>query len=404
MTAGPRGQGLSISFELLAMAPELQLAQGHVDFIGTPDARLTFRWAGQSRTEATDAPSIYSAFRVILQALVAGPDAPIAGLADIQAVGHRVVHGGERFVEPAYINDRVLSEIRDRNPLAPLHNPYNLMGVEAGMRLLPNAPHVAVFDTGVHQAMPDYAFVYGLPYDFYLKYGVRRYGFHGISHQSVCFQAARALGRPLEEVKFISCHLGNGVSVAAVRYGRSVDTSMGFTPLEGVVMGHRAGNLDAAVVPFLMQAEGLTPRQIDDLLNKESGLLGISGLSASMEDLLREMEAGSYRARLAVNAFCYSLKKYISAYYGVLEGADAVIFTAGIGKNSPVVRALSLEGLGCLGIHLDPERNRSVPPHGDIATADSPVRVLVLPSQVHRMIAREVRRVVEALPAEPEGL
>ncbi|MHB2018765.1 MAG: acetate/propionate family kinase [Candidatus Xenobia bacterium] len=378
LMVGPYGpaEGLSVAFRLLDMEGEATLAFG---------------------AEPVGESSAEKVVRLVIKRLLD------SGLR-IEAVGHRVTHGGERFTEPCYVTDRVLQDIRQNSRLAPLSNPHNLAGIEEALRLLPEVPHIAVFSTSFHQGMPDYAYIYGIPYDFYLKYGVRRYGFQGLSHQYVCQRAAQMLKRPLEQLRIISCHLGHGVSVAAVRKGRSIDTSMGFTPLEGVPMSTRAGDLDAAMVPYLMDREGLSVKAIDAVLNRQSGLLGISGISSSMLDLLEEMRQGSYRARLAVQSFCYRLKKYVSAYFGVLGGADAVVFTAGMGENAPLIRSLSLEGLECLGIQVDPTLNHALQGEGDVSAPDSKVRVLVIPTREELMLARAVVRLLSAVPQEQETL
>ena len=277
--------------------------------------------------------------------------------AEIEAVGHRVVHGGEKFTQSALATPEAIRAVEECISLAPLHNPPNLRGYEAARRLLPDVPHALVFDTAYHQTMPPHAYLYGLPYVLYTRHGIRRYGFHGTSHRFVGWRSQALLGRPRSETRLVTCHLGNGASVCAIDHGRSVDTSMGFTPLEGLLMGTRTGDLDPAVVFHVMHQEDLTEHQVTTLLNKHSGLYGISGVSNDMRELLAEEAKGHERAQLAIEMFCYRLRKYIAAYAGAMGGVDAVLFTGGIGENAPSIRARSLAGLEFMGIHLDPARN-----------------------------------------------
>jgi acetate kinase len=312
-------------------------------------------------------------------------------------VAHRVVHGGEKFTEATLITDEVLAEIDALSPLAPLHNPVNVAGIRAMRRLSPAVPHVAVFDTAFHHTLPAHAYLYGLPYELYEEKHVRRYGFHGTSHQYVSLRAAQALGRGPNELRLVSCHLGNGSSLCAVDHGRSVDTSMGFTPAEGLIMGTRSGDVDPGVIFFLERTERLSATQSEEMLNHKSGLLGLSGISSDMREVLKAAGEGHPRALVALQAYCYRVRKYIGAYVAALGGLDAVIFTAGIGQGSAEVRALSLEGLECLGIVLDAQRNRAARGFDEvsrISTNDSKVAVLVVPTDEERMMAREALRVV----------
>ncbi|MCM8799825.1 MAG: acetate kinase [Candidatus Omnitrophica bacterium] len=287
----------------------------------------------------------------------------------IDGVGHRVVHGGEEFKKPVIITERVIRAIKNYSRFAPLHNPKNLAGILAVKRLLPQVKQVAVFDTAFHQTIPQYAYMYGLPYRYYESYGIRRYGFHGTSHAYVVAEAARLLKKPLSKLKLISCHLGNGCSITAVKYGKSIDTSMGFTPLEGLVMGTRCGDIDPALIPYIMQKEKISFLQIDEILNKESGLKGISGLSNDMRIIFKESKKGNFLAKLAIDVFIYRIKKYISAYIGILKGADAVIFTAGIGQNQPeIVRMICKD----LFLHLNKRP-----------------KILIIPTDEELMIARQ---------------
>jgi len=333
--------------------------------------------------------------RLALECLLEPQCAGLGDLAELAAVGHRVVHGGEFFMDHCLVNDKVIEGIRKCVPLAPLHNPYNLQALETCRRLIPRVPQVAVFDTTFHQRIPDYAHIYALPYEYYEKYGVRRYGFHGPSHQYLSMRAAELMESPVSKLRLVTCHLGNGASVAAIRDGKSVDTSMGFTPLEGLVMATRSGDMDPAVIPFLMQQEFFFQREIEGLLNRKSGLLGISGLTGSMKELEEAMTAGDGRARLAVDVFCYRLKKYICAYLGVLGGLDALVFSAGIGENSSYVRSRTLEGLGFMGIRLDRDKNERCAFESDIAEEGSPIRILVIPTREELAIARETIKVLQ---------
>jgi acetate kinase len=323
--------------------------------------------------------------------------------AEIEAVGHRIVHGGERFKSSLLIDDEVLEGIEDCFEMAPLHNPPNVKGYRAARELLGGGvKHVAVFDTSFHQTMPQEAFLYGLPYVLYQRHGIRRYGFHGTSHRFVSRRLAAALGRDPQDpsLRLITCHLGNGCSVAAIRAGRSVDTSMGFTPLEGLVMGSRSGDLDPAILPHVMAKEELGAMELNALLNKHSGLLGVSGLSNDMRALLEAEGAGNERAKAAIELFCYRLKKYVAAYLGVLGGVDGVAFAGGIGENAPSVRERSLRGLECLGLRVDAERNQAARgSEAEISPARSASRVFVIPTNEEILIARDTYAIVSGLPA-----
>jgi acetate kinase len=337
----------------------------------------------------------------------------IRGAGEVSVVAHRVVHGGEKFTEGTLITGEVLAQIEALNPLAPLHNPVNVAGIREMQRLFPAVPHVAVFDTAFHHTLPAYAYLYGLPYDLYEKKGVRRYGFHGTSHNFVALSAAQFLKRRRNELRLVSCHLGNGSSLCAVNHGRSVDTSMGFTPAEGLIMGTRCGDVDAGVIAFLERTEKFTASQSEEMLNKKSGLLGLSGVSSDMREIQKAAGEGNHRALLALKAYCYRVRKYIGAYVASMGGVDAVIFTGGIGQGSAEVRALALQGLECMGLRLDAQRNRDARGFDEvcrISTEDSPVAVLVVPTDEERMMAREalrtlsrsyITRVLEAQKQQP---
>jgi acetate kinase len=317
---------------------------------------------------------------------------------EIDAIGHRVVHGGEKFVQPTLITDDVVAEIEKVSQLAPLHNPPNLDGIRACLRLMPGTPQVAVFDTAFHATIPDYAYMYALPYDYYTAFGVRRYGFHGTSHQYVSGIALEMLakeGIARETSRIVTCHLGNGCSMAAIAGGRVVDTSMGLTPAEGLVMGTRSGDLDPAILVYLARRLDASVSDIDRIINKESGLQGISGLSSDMRDIEEAAAKGHLRAELALEVFCYRIRKYIGAYAAAMGGLDAIVFTAGIGENSPLVRERSCRDLEFLGVELDTAKNATERGHAvNLATPKSRVRVLLIPTNEERMIARETLRVI----------
>jgi acetate kinase len=329
---------------------------------------------------------------------------PITSVGEIEAVGHRVVHGGERFSRSVRVDDQVRRELEDLIDLAPLHNPHNLRGIAAARSVVgPGVPQVAVFDTAFHHSLPETAYVYAIPYQLYRRYGVRRYGFHGTSHRYIAYRYRQLTGRTPDNTRIVTLHLGNGASACAIVEGKSIDTSMGFTPLEGLVMGTRSGDLDPAIIDFVSSKEGLNPNEIDSLLNKQSGLLGISGLTSDMRELLaEEAENGDRRARLAIDIFCYRAKKYIGAYLAAMNGADAVILSGGIGENSPEVRRRICAGLEWMGIELDEAKNKSlVGGEGRIDAAKSRVELWVIPTDEELLIARDTWRVVTG--AELQG-
>jgi acetate kinase len=335
------------------------------------------------------------AFKAMLEELVNPITGVINDPSEISVVGHRVVHGGEKFSEAIVIDDQILAEIEALGPLAPLHNPVNVAGIKEARHIFPAIPHVAVFDTAFHSTLPSYAYLYGLPYEYYEKKGVRRYGFHGSSHSYVCLKAAQFLQRKVNELKIASCHLGNGASLCAIDHGRSVDTSMGFTPAEGLIMGTRSGDIDPGIITYLEREERLTGAEIDEILNKQSGLLGLSGISGDMREVERAAAEGDARALLALKAFSYRVRKYIGAYLAAMGGLDVLIFTGGIGQGSSGVRSLSLQGLQCMGIHLDDKLNLEAKGFSEvcrISAQDSPVTVLIVPTDEERMIARESLR------------
>jgi len=381
----------SVKFQFLEMEGEVVLARGLVEKIGSTGALLRYkRGEAKEIREETEVPNHEAAINLVLRTLMHSRDGVIASVDEIDGVGHRVVHGGEAFSASVLVDEEVRAAIERCCQFAPLHNPHNLKGIDVCGHLLKGKPQVAAFDTAFHQTMPPESFLYAIPYGLYRKLGIRRYGFHGTSHKIVAQRAAQELGRPLDQLRLITCHLGNGSSVAAIRNGRSIDTSMGFTPLEGLMMGTRSGDLDPAVAPYLMQRERLSAEEVDGLLNKRSGMLGISEASNDMREIVEGMDAGEERHGLAFRMFCHRVRKYIGAYAAALGGIDAVVFTAGIGENSARVRAECLRGLGFLGIELDEQANLK----GAVRISRGPVQALVVPTNEELAIARDTREVL----------
>jgi acetate kinase len=386
----------SLKYCFYDTADDSKETRGQIERIGIEGTRLVHGGPTGEVTRELPAGGFAEAFQAMMAELTSRETGVIQGAGEVSVVAHRVVHGGEEFTEGTLITDEVLARIEALSPLAPLHNPVNLAGIRETRRLFPAAPHVAVFDTAFHHTLPAHAYLYGLPYEFYEEKGVRRYGFHGASHQFVALRAARFLQRRPNELRLVSCHLGNGSSLCAVDHGRSVDTTMGFTPVEGLVMGTRCGDLDAGVLAFLEREEGLTASGIEQLLNKRSGLLGLSGVSSDMREIQQAADRGNPRALLALKVYCYRVRKYIGAYVAAMGGLDTLVFTAGIGQGSAEIRALSLQGLDCMGISLDGPRNRAARGGGvcRISTDDSKVTVLVVPTDEERMMAREALRAI----------
>jgi len=377
----------SLKYTYYDTADDARQVRGQVERIGLDGTRHVHHGPKGEVTRALPKAGFAEAMAAMVEALRGEPE--------VSVVAHRVVHGAERFTEATLITDDVLREIEKLSPLAPLHNPVNLAGIREMRRLLPAVPHVAVFDTAFHHTLPSYAYLYGLPYEFYEKNDVRRYGFHGMSHSYVCLRAAQFLGRGPNELEIVSCHLGNGSSLCAVDHGRSIDTTMGFTPVEGLIMGTRCGDVDAGAITFLERTGGLTGPQIDELINKKSGLLGLSGISSDMREVLKAADGGEARALIALKAYCYRVRKYIGAYVAAMGGLDAVVFTGGVGQGSAMVRALALQGLDCMGIRLDEQQNRDARGFDEVCRVsadDSKVTVLVVPTDEERMMARETLR------------
>lgn len=387
----------SLKYNLYDTASESGNAEGEIEKIGEEGTRHTHRSASGRATRDLPRAGHAEAFAAMVEALTA-PGGVLRSPAEVTAVGHRVVHGGPRYSHQTIIDDEVLLEIEKAAEFAPLHNPVNLLGIREARRLFPGATHVAVFDTAFHQVMPPYAYLYGLPYDYYDKKSIRRYGFHGPSHKYVSLKVAEYLNRPYNELTTIVCHLGNGASVCAVDHGRSIDTSMGLTPAEGLLMGTRCGDIDPGILVHLVRTEGLGSRELDDLINRRGGLKGLSGVSNDMRAIEAAADAGNPQALLALKTFSYRVRKYIGAYVAAMGGVDALAFTAGIGQGSPGVRSLACQGLAAMGIRIDEEKNRAA--RGldevcDITGEGGAVRVLVVPTDEERMIARETLRAIE---------
>jgi acetate kinase len=384
----------SIKFELYQMPEEKVEAKGLLQRIGEPQSELKCKIGATEKVVARPVPDHADGLKLIMDTLTDSANGGLKDISEIGAVGHRVVHGGEAFSETVLIDDAVQKAIEEHAALAPLHNPPNLLGIQVARRLMPNVPQVAVFDTAFHQTMPDFAFTYAIPWELYEKDKIRRYGFHGTSHRYVAARAAKLLGKPLADTNLITCHLGNGCSITAIRGGKSVDTSMGLTPLEGLVMGTRSGDIDPALIAHLVRAKGLSVQDIDKILNKKSGLIGLSGLSNDVRTLLTAEKEGHVGAARALAVYCYRIRKYIGAYTAALGTVHAVVFTAGVGENSPVIRERCLEHLGPLGYRLDrPKNEQAVRKEMDIAEEASPIRILVVPTNEELMIAQDTWRI-----------
>ncbi|HHU19539.1 MAG TPA: acetate kinase [Bacilli bacterium] len=381
----------SLKFQLIEMPEEKVLAKGLVERIGLDNSIFGLKYNDKDEEETLDIPNHDRAVELLLERLKAS--GVIQSLDEIDGVGHRVVHGGEKFSDSVLVTDEVLAEIENVSELAPLHNPANITGIKAFREILPNVPAVAVFDTAFHQTMAPESYLYSLPYEYYEKYGIRKYGFHGTSHKYVSERATEMLGQPADRLRLITCHIGNGASVTAVENGKSVDTSMGFTPLEGVTMGTRSGSLDPALIPYIMDKTGMDVNEVLRVLNKESGLLAISGFSSDLRDIQKRADEGDERATLALNIFADRIHQYIGSYASKMNGVDAIVFTAGIGENSKVVRELILQGLEFMGVYWDPVLNEVQGDEAIINYPHSPVKVLVIPTNEEVMIARDVNRV-----------
>ena len=385
----------SVKYQFINAKDRFVLAKGIIDRVGMSDSVVTHeRYDGDKVKISAEVLDHQTAIEYVLAFLLSKNHGVIQDKSEIDAVGHRVVHGGESFSQSVLIDEKVMDDIRENIELAPLHNPHNLRGIQAVLKHLPGTPQVAVFDTAFHQGMPPYAFLYGIPYLLYRRYKIRRYGFHGTSHQYVSERAAELLGKPIEKLRIITAHLGNGCSMAAVDRGVSVDTSMGFTPLEGLLMGTRSGDLDPSIILHIVGREGLSLAEANTLLNKHSGLLGISGLTSDMREIISERKNGNKQADLAFQVFTYRIKKYIGSYVAAMGGVDAVVFTGGIGENSPDVRAASCTGLEFFGIQIDEAKNSSQVTEKIISSDSSKVKVMALPTNEELVIALDTMRIV----------
>ena len=386
----------SLKFQLIDSETEDVLAKGLCERIAIDGSRLVYQPKGGEKTKTeSPMPSHTEAISLVLHALTDPETGVIKDMTEIDAVGHRIVHGGESFSKATVLNDEVIEAIEACSDLAPLHNPANLIGINACKELMPDTPMVAVFDTAFHQTMPKEAYLYGLPKEYYEKYKVRRYGFHGTSHSYVSKKAAELLGKPYDQVKTIVCHLGNGASCCAVKYGKSVDTSMGLTPLEGLIMGTRSGDIDPAIIEFIAKKENLSIGEIMDVLNKKSGVLGISGYTSDFMDLERDSLAEKPEALLTMKVFAYRVAKYIGAYTAAMNGVDAIAFTAGLGENNKYVREDICAYLGYLGVKLDPELNAKRGEDLIVSTPDSKTAIMVIPTNEELAIARETVALVK---------
>ncbi|MCM3166596.1 acetate kinase [Peribacillus frigoritolerans] len=381
----------SLKFQLFEMPSEKVITKGIVERIGLKNSAFTLSAEGENVSETVDIPNHEVAVGLLLKKLI--DHRIIDSFEEIDGVGHRVVHGGEVFSESVLITEDVIEEIEKLSELAPLHNPANITGIQAFRRILDDVPAVAVFDTAFHQTMAAGSYLYSLPLEYYEKYGIRKYGFHGTSHKYVSQRAAEMIGRPIEQLRLISCHLGNGASITAIKGGKSIDTSMGFTPLAGVTMGTRSGNIDPALIPYIMEKTGKTADEVLDVLNKKSGMLALSGFSSDLRDIQVEADKGNERAELALKVFADRIHKYIGSYSAKMGGVDGIIFTAGIGENSQKIRGRILEGLEFMGVYWDKDLNHTKGKEAFINTPYSPVKVMVIPTNEEIMIVRDTVKI-----------
>ena len=388
----------SLKYQVFDMSDESVLCKGLVEKIGIPGSFLKHRRGEEANVVIEAEISNHEvAIGMVTEALTSPVHGVVSSMDEIQAVGHRVVHAGEKYAGSVLITEDVMNALKECIELAPLHNPPNIMGVEVCAKLMPNVKHVGVFDTAFHQTMPRHAYLYALPLSFYKKYGLRRYGFHGTSHRYVTERAAAMLNKPVDGVNLITCHLGNGASIAAIKNGKSVDTSMGFTPLEGLIMGTRSGDIDPAIVPFLMEKEGWTSEQTSSFLNKQCGVAGISQVSSDFRVLEEAAHAGNDEAQLALEMYYYRVRKYVGAYAAALGRVDAIVFTAGLGENSPEVREEVCRPLGFMGVEVDSSRNKVRGKEVDVSADNAAVRVLLIPTNEELVIARDTQEIVSSL-------
>ncbi|MGG0284820.1 acetate kinase [Peribacillus butanolivorans] len=381
----------SLKFQLFEMPSEQVITKGLVERIGLKNSTFTLSVEGKKVSETLHIPNHEVAVGLLLEKLI--HHRIIGSFEEIDGVGHRVVHGGEVFSDSVLITEDVIEEIEKLSDLAPLHNPANSTGIKAFRQILSEVPAVAVFDTAFHQTMSAGSYMYSLPFEYYEKYGIRKYGFHGTSHKYVSQRAAEMIGRPIEQLRLISCHLGNGASITAIKGGKSIDTSMGFTPLAGVTMGTRSGNIDPALIPYIMEKTGKTADEVLDVLNKKSGILALSGFSSDLRDIQVEADKGNDRAELALEVFADRIHKYIGSYTAKMGGVDGIIFTAGIGENSQTIRGRILDGLEFMGVYWDEDLNRTLGVEAFINAPYSPVKVMVIPTNEEIMIVRDTVKI-----------
>ncbi|WP_301108454.1 acetate kinase [Sporosarcina sp.] len=385
----------SLKFQLIEMTTEEEITKGLFERIGLNNSIFSMSTNEKKIEKVSDITDHSQAVSMLLAHLLS--EGVVESYAEIDGIGHRVVHGGELFSDSVLIDEEVIERLEEISSFAPLHNPANIVGIKAFKKALPNVPAVAIFDTAFHQTMPEKAFLYALPYEYYEKYGIRKYGFHGTSHKYVTERAAKILNRPLEDTRLISCHLGNGASIAAVKGGKSVDTSMGFTPLAGVIMGTRSGNIDPALIPYMMERTEQSADEVVNVLNKKSGLLGLSGFSSDLRDITEAAEQGNERAQLALDVFTDRIHQHIGQYAAGMGGVDAIIFTAGIGENSTIVREKVMNGLEFMGVYFDPSLNNVRGQEAYISFPHSPVKVLIIPTNEEIMLARDTIRIANIL-------
>ncbi|PIC74796.1 acetate kinase [Sporosarcina sp. P26b] len=391
----------SLKFQLIEMTNEEEITKGLFERIGLENSIFTMATDEKKIEKVLDITDHSMAVEMLLEHLLS--EGVVSSYDEIDGLGHRVVHGGELYSDSVLITDEVIEKLEEISSFAPLHNPANIVGIKAFKKALPNIPAVAIFDTAFHQTMPEKSFLYALPYEYYEKYGIRKYGFHGTSHKYVTERAAKILNRPLEDTRLISCHLGNGASIAAVKGGKSVDTSMGFTPLAGVIMGTRSGNIDPALIPYMMECTNQTAEEVVNVLNKKSGLLGICGFSSDLRDITEAAEQGNDRAQLALDVFTDRIHQHIGQYAAGMGGVDAIIFTAGIGENSTIVREKVMRGLEFMGVYFDPSLNNIRGEEAYISFPHSPVKVLIIPTNEEIMLARDTVRIAN-IPLPEEAL
>lgn len=388
----------SLKYQLFDMTDESVLAKGLVERIGMDGSILTHCPEGQNKVEITaDITNHAVALQLVMAALVDEKHGVLQSMDEISAIGHRVVHGAEKFANSVLITSEVMRALEECVEMAPLHNPPNIIGINACKELAPKVPQVGVFDTAFHQTMPKSAFLYGLPYEAYTKYGIRRYGFHGTSHKYVSQRCGELMGKHASDLRIITCHLGNGASIAAVKYGRSIMTSMGFTPLEGLIMGTRCGDIDPAIPVYIMKKTGMSLEEVDNIMNKKSGVLGISGVSSDFRDIEKAAKSGNERAQLALDMFSGEVRKYIGAYVAVMGGVDAIVFTAGLGENSIEMRDNICNGLEYLGTRIDEKRNNIRGKAQEISVEGSKVKIFVIPTNEELVIARDTRDICAPL-------